>query len=70
MASSLDMSNSDIFPTGTHEEAVPSRTMEDLVDRLQAALTMVDANMLCLRECPVMHCRMPQLGSWLFEHLL
>lgn len=58
MASSLDMSNSDRFsPARTTGSiyAVPSRTIKDLVDRLQAAVTMVDANMLRSRECPVLH---------------
>jgi hypothetical protein len=29
-----------------HDYAVPPRTIEDLVERLQAAMTSVDANML------------------------
>jgi hypothetical protein len=74
MASSVDTSNSDRFfsyqDTWRNIYAVPSRTIEDLVHRLQAAMTMVDANMLCSRECPAMHCCMPRLGSRPFEHLL
>jgi hypothetical protein len=48
MASSVAGSNADIFLWGHLKEqvyAVPPRTIEDLVARLQAAVTTVDANM-------------------------
>jgi hypothetical protein len=77
MASSVAGSNSDGFlPVGTPEEqvyAVPPRTIEEPLARLQAAGTTVDANMLRrVRENAVRRtvvC-LEMDGGRRFEHLL
>jgi hypothetical protein len=45
--------------------AVPTRSIEDLMIRLQAAVTMVNANMLrhVPRECHVGHCHLSSNGQ-------
>jgi hypothetical protein len=68
---SPDPTPMDFFLWGHLKEqvyTVPSRTIEDLVARLQAAVTTVDANMLRRARENVVRCTAVSLGR--FEHLL
>jgi hypothetical protein len=70
---SPDQTPMDFFLWGhlkEHVYTVPSRTVEYLVARLQAVMTVVDANMVaCVRESAVhvMHCCLPGNGQRLLQ---
>jgi hypothetical protein len=45
-----------------HVNAVPPKTIEDVKARLQVVVTMVDASVLCSRECRAVHCLLSRNG--------
>jgi hypothetical protein len=72
---SPDLTPMEVFLWGHLKEqvyAVPPRTIEDLVARLQAAVTTVDANILrCVRQNAVRRAAVClEMDGGRFEHLL
>jgi hypothetical protein len=77
MAPSVAGLNSDgfFFPVGhlkEHVYSVPTRTVEDLVARLQAAVTRVNVNMLsCARQNAVQRASVSlEIDGFCFDHQL
>jgi hypothetical protein len=62
---SPDLTPMDFFLWGQlkdHVNAVPPRTIEDIVARRQVVVTVVIGSVLCARECCASHRRLPRNG--------